>query len=136
MIFFWKKTPPPPPPQKERSCGQLSRNAFKALIAEGALQFSQHLSDPDFSRKFACLTGTMVSLQKDLKKIMGTWQRVSAAASEFMEIFKAKSALNTKFPQCMELHMLVTFTNELREQGVEVDGPWSSETRTSVYRKI
>ena len=115
---------------------RLSQEKFDELITEGALQFSEHLRDGEFNRNFVRLTGTMVALQRDLKKIIGTFGRLNDAALEFMESFKANSPPNAKFPQCMELHMVVLFTDDLRQSGVEVNGPWSSEHRITVYTKI
>ena len=113
---------------------------FQKLQAEGAQMFGGLCEDSELRRCYIVWSGVMVTFQKELIKIMGTYTRVRKAAKAFLTRFKEIKTLEGKphaeFPQCLEIHLLVKFSEELRAQGVVLESSWSSETKITSYKKM
>ena len=54
----------------------------------------------------------------------------------FEELSLANGDANAMFPLSMEYHLIYVFTDELRGKGIEPHSTWSTQSTTTVYRKI
>ena len=120
--------------------GKMSSADFKNFVAEGAKMFDGLCKDSELRKCYTVWSGVMVTFQKELLKIMGTYARVRTAAKAFLKRYKEIKTLegqpDAAFPQCLEIHLLVKFSEELRAQGVVLEAAWSSERKATAYRKM
>ena len=120
--------------------GRISAAEFKKFVAEGAIMFDGLCKDSELRRCYAAWSSVMVTFQKELIKIMSTYARVRIAAKAFLQRYKELKTLegqpDAKIPQCLEIHLLVKFSEELRAQGVVLEAAWSSERKNTAYQKM
>ena len=113
---------------------------FQMLLSEGAEMFNDLCKDSMVAKRFETWSAVMVTFQKELIRLVGTWKRLRKAARDFLQRYKeikeSEGETNVQIPHCMELHLHVTFTDVFRKNGIELEAAWSSETKTTVYRKV
>ena len=123
-----------------RQHGKMSDVQFRTLVEEGAEMFGKFSKDKEFSQLALEWKTVMVQFQKKMIELLGIWKRIRQISRDFLRRFEelslANGDTNAKFPLSMKYHLIYVFTDELRGKGLEAHSAWSSESTTTVYRKI